>query len=141
MTTDQKTAFQLFDKDGDGMITKHEIGHVLRIQGYTPTEGECEQWALECQDPNRITAQEMARIASQADRGKQSKTAQKDLMDALRVFDKENDGMIRENDFRIIMSSLGEAIEQTEVDRVIQVLPVDKNSKIPMQKIVDYLLK
>ena len=35
-----KEAFELFDKDGDGRITCHELGIVMRSLGQQPTESE-----------------------------------------------------------------------------------------------------
>lgn len=35
-----KEAFELFDKDGDGRITAHELGIVMHSLGQTPTEQE-----------------------------------------------------------------------------------------------------
>lgn len=35
-----KEAFSLFDKDGDGTITKKELGTVMRSLGQNPTEAE-----------------------------------------------------------------------------------------------------
>lgn len=38
-----KTAFRLFDKEGKGVVTTHEIGSVLRNLGLFPTEQELKQ--------------------------------------------------------------------------------------------------
>ena len=35
-----KEAFDLFDKDGNGVITTQELGTVMRSLGQNPTEGE-----------------------------------------------------------------------------------------------------
>lgn len=39
---DLKEAFSLFDKDGDGNITLHELGVVMRRLGHAPTDEELE---------------------------------------------------------------------------------------------------
>jgi len=39
-TTEYRTAFDMFDKDGDGTITTKELGTVMRSLGQNPTEQE-----------------------------------------------------------------------------------------------------
>ena len=39
-TTEFREAFCLFDKDGDGRITSHELGTVMHSLGQHPTEAE-----------------------------------------------------------------------------------------------------
>jgi len=38
--TEYRTAFDMFDKDGDGTITTKELGTVMRSLGQNPTEQE-----------------------------------------------------------------------------------------------------
>jgi len=57
------------------------------------------------------------------------------------VFDKENDGLIRENDLRNVLTLLGETIDVDEADRLIAMVKVDQNGKIKMSEFVDMLLK
>jgi hypothetical protein len=40
---DFQTAFQLFDRDGDGTITRDEVGTVLGSLGHQPTPEELDQ--------------------------------------------------------------------------------------------------
>jgi len=57
------------------------------------------------------------------------------------VFDKENDGLIRENDLRNVLTLLGETIDVDEADRIIAMVKVDQNGKIKMSELVDLFLK
>lgn len=43
-TAEFKEAFSLFDKNGDGTITRKEFGIVMRSLGQYPTEGELQDY-------------------------------------------------------------------------------------------------
>jgi len=85
--------------------------------------------------------QEFQSIMAKQKKDKQSSSARKDLMDAFMVFDKENDGLIRENDLRNVLTLLGETIDVDEADRIIAMVKVDQNGKIKMSELVDLFLK
>jgi len=92
-------------------------------------------------DPSRVTMDEFKSIMAKQKKDKQSPTARKDLMDSFMVFDKENDGLIRENDLRNVLTLLGETIDVDDADRLIATVKIDNNGKIKMSDIVDMLLK
>jgi Ca2+-binding EF-hand superfamily protein len=51
MSDDQlRTAWQIFDKNGTGMITVDEVGEVMRACGLTPTEKEASEWSQSVAD-------------------------------------------------------------------------------------------
>lgn len=35
-----ESKFKIFDKTGDGFITKDEVGYVIRSMGFAPTDGQ-----------------------------------------------------------------------------------------------------
>ena len=53
------------------------------------------------------------------ERGRDSDTL-KDVVDALKVFDSDNDGKISVEDFKYVMSNMGERMSESEINEIIQ---------------------
>ena len=53
------------------------------------------------------------------ERGRDSDTL-KDVVDALKVFDSDNDGKISVDDFKYVMSNMGERMSESEINEIIQ---------------------
>ena len=93
-----RDAFAMFDADGDGAINAIELSFALYAMGCNPTVKECEAMAAQCPDAARIdfgTFQQILAAAPRPDR-----SAEQHLIEAFKVFDKNEDGLIPENDFR-----------------------------------------
>jgi len=93
-----RDAFAMFDADGDGAINALELSHALYAMGCNPTVKECEAYAAQCPDSTRIDFATFGQILKQAPRPDSS--AAQHLLEAFRVFDKNEDGKIPENDLR-----------------------------------------
>ncbi len=52
------------------------------------------------------------------ERGRDSDTL-KDVVDALKVFDSDNDGKISVEDFKYVMSNMGERMSESEIAEII----------------------
>lgn len=55
---------------------------------------------------------------------------EKDLMEAFRVFDCDGNGYISESELRKVMSSLGEALTDSEIDQMILEADMDGDGQI-----------
>jgi Ca2+-binding EF-hand superfamily protein len=92
--TDLHSRFELFDKDRDGYIAWEELAVIMRLMGCAPTERECREIADSTEDPMRISEAETKQIISDF---KQEPDARAKLMEAFRVFDKDESGELYEN--------------------------------------------
>ncbi|KAL5241933.1 hypothetical protein ACI65C_009343 [Semiaphis heraclei] len=111
-------AFRLFDKDGDGSITKEELGRVMRSLGQFAREEELETMLQEVDidGDGAFSFQEFVEIVYNMG-GTAEKTAdqeEKELRDAFRVFDKHNRGYISASDLRAVLQCLGEDLSEEE---------------------------
>ena len=114
-----KEIFLLFDKNSDGFVHTSELGTVVRAINLNPTESEIQDMMKKV-DPNQTGQFDLIRLeALVRERGRDSDTL-KDVVDALKVFDSDNDGKISVDDFKYVMSNMGERMSESEILEIIQ---------------------
>ena len=114
-----KEIFMLFDKNSDGFVHTSELGTVVRAINLNPTESEISDMMKKV-DPNnsgQFNLQQLETLVRE--RGRDSDTL-KDVVDALKVFDSDNDGKISVEDFKYVMSNMGERMSESEINEIIQ---------------------
>ncbi|XP_025201126.1 neo-calmodulin-like [Melanaphis sacchari] len=136
-------AFRLFDKDGDGSITKEELGRVMRSLGQFAREEELETMLQEVDidGDGAFSFQEFVEIVYNMG-GTAEKTAdqeEKELRDAFRVFDKHNRGYISASDLRAVLQCLGEDLSEEEIEDMIKEVDVDGDGRIDFYEFVNAL--
>jgi myosin light chain 6 len=115
-----KDAFALFDKKGDNKIDVSQIGDVMRALNLNPSEADVKKIIQEV-DPSghkRITFEEFLPIFNAAHQ-KKDQGSLEDFTEALRVFDKDGNGLINSAELRHVLTSLGEKLTDDEVDALL----------------------
>jgi Ca2+-binding EF-hand superfamily protein len=136
---DIKSAFEIFDSDADGYLNASEVGHVLRMLGCNPTNKEAEDMAYQCQDPAHISFQEVQQMAMQCSRP--NSNCESELMEAFRVFDRDENGLIMENELRVIFTTLGEACSLEEINALLAQAKVDEAGRINYKEFIKIMMK
>ncbi|KAF9794367.1 hypothetical protein SFRURICE_014587 [Spodoptera frugiperda] len=105
-----REAFRLFDKDGDGTITKEELGRVMRSLGQFARVEELQDMLQEVDSDGdgNVSFEEFVSILSKSMSGPAGNTSsaeqeERELRDAFRVFDKHNRGYICASDLRAVL--------------------------------------
>lgn len=131
-----KEAFSVFDKNGRGLISTKELGVVLRSLGQNPTEAELTDLIAEVdQDGNgEIDFNEF--LLMMAKRSKDAETMEQAL-EAFRVFDKNNKGVISLNDLKNILQNLGEKLTPAEVDALLVDVQLNGNNEFDYREFVE----
>lgn len=114
-----KEAFEMFDRDKDGLINQQELGNILRSLGHEPSDQDLSDMISEVDsnEDKRVDFAEFMQIMLK--RMKQS-DIEEELIEAFRIFDKEGKGEISSHEFRHIMLTLGEKLSEEEVDEMIK---------------------
>lgn len=131
-------AFDIFDSDGDGYLNEEEVGHVLRVNGYIVSNKQINELCMTSPNPQQISAQDLARFSLSLP--KSSAKSTQDLMEAFRVFDREENGLITENDIRVIFSTLGETVTLEEINSILGKCTIDENGKVKYADFVKLII-
>ncbi|XP_022907155.1 calmodulin-like isoform X2 [Onthophagus taurus] len=142
-----REAFRLFDKDGDGSITKEELGRVMRSLGQFARTEELQQMLQEVDidGDGNVSFEEFVDIAwsagagSDPDHCQSREEEEKELRDAFRVFDKHNRGYITASDLRAVLQCLGEDLNEEEIEDMIKEVDVDGDGRIDFYEFVNAL--
>ena len=118
-TLELKEAFNMFDRDKDGLVNYIDLGNVLKSQGFNLTNQELQDMILEVDDneDNKINFDEF--LILMHSRLKKA-DIENELNEAFSVYDKNGTNLISVREFRKIMSSLGEKVCQEEIDELIK---------------------
>ncbi|KAI8872222.1 EF-hand [Ramicandelaber brevisporus] len=131
-----KEAFTLFDKDSDGKITVQELGTVMRSLGLTPSEQELNDMIAEIDTDNNGAVDFTEFLTMMARKMKES-DSEADLREAFKVFDKDNSGSISAAELKRIVTTLGEALSDSEVNELIAAADPTGTGSIQYEQFLD----
>ncbi|XP_035162631.1 calmodulin-like protein 3 [Callithrix jacchus] len=137
--TEFKEAFSLFDKDGDGCITTHELGTVMRSLGQNPTEAELQDMMREIDQDGNGTV-DFPEFLGMMARKMRDKDSEEEIREAFRVFDKDGNGFVSTSELRHIMTRLGEKLSDEEVEEMIRAADTDGDGQVNYEEFVRMLV-
>lgn len=111
-------AFKLFDKDGNGSISRSELTTVMKSLGLDPTDDNIEDLMNEVDiDGNHEI--EFDEFLTLMERQMTYGDADQEIMEAFKVFDKNGDGYISGAELKHVLNSIGEKLSDEELETMI----------------------
>lgn len=132
-------AFSLFDDRGDEKIPKHLFGEVVRALGLNPTEANIKS-TIQNLKTDRISYQEFIPLYESLAKKKDNNMNEGELIEGLKVFDKEQNGSISSAELRHLLTNLGERLSDEEVEQLLSGFE-DKNGLINYEDWIRKLLR
>ena len=121
--------FALFDKNNDGLVHTSELGTIIRALNLNPTEQEIMD-LMGRVDPTKSGQFSQAQLEQLVkERGKDPETLE-DLVSALAVFDGDRDGRLSVEEFKFAMMSMGEKMQEHEIEEIITDSDLVSNNQI-----------
>ncbi|XP_011498133.1 PREDICTED: neo-calmodulin [Ceratosolen solmsi marchali] len=142
-----REAFRLFDNDGDGSITKDELGRVMRSLGQFARAEELRTMLdeIDIDGDGNVSFEEFVEIVSNIGGTAASSShsdqdqEEQELRDAFRVFDKHNRGYITASDLQAVLQCLGKNLSEEEIQDMIKEVDVDGDGRIDFYEFVHAL--
>ena len=129
MAKELTEAFTLFDKDGDGKISKTELGEILKKLGQNPTEMDLDDMMHEVDiDKNgSIEFEEFVKLMQKQEGGDHS---DQEMRAAFEIFDKNKDGFISPVELEEVMRNLGENLSKEQINQMVKKADIDGDNQI-----------
>lgn len=119
-------AFELFDKNHDGVITVVEMHSVFNTFGKSPIDSEKAR-RLSDDEKKLISFEQFLQMMT-------SKATMSDiddeLMEAFKVFDKDDNGVISVSEMKEALNNLGENITDAEINTILMQLDTNGDGSI-----------
>lgn len=129
--SEYKEAFSLFDENGDGTISTKELGTVMRSLGQNPTEAELSDMIREAAIGENGTINFPQFLTLMAYR-----KSEEEIIQACKVFDKDDNGYISAAELRHVMTNLREKLTDEEIDEMIREADIDGDSQINYEEFI-----
>ncbi|CAO1400834.1 unnamed protein product [Diamesa serratosioi] len=145
---DLRTAFDLLDRDQDGMVTPNELQFMLRNLGIIVSDELIDGLMKEASKTGNGLIDEteflqwIARIQAlrEDNTTTQDDDLTQDLVAAFRVFDQDNNGYITRDELQKAMEMIGENVTESQVTEMLALADLDKDGKINYEEFARLLL-
>ena len=135
-----KDIFSQFDKDGDGTLATKYVGTIMRSLGQSPTEEELHYIICKV-DADRSGFMDFSEfVAMMANHMKEEIDTKEDICKAFKEFDHKGNGTIPIQELKLILTSMGEALSEDEVDELIKQADHNKDGKIHYEEFVNKMM-
>ncbi|KAK2842844.1 hypothetical protein Q5P01_013044 [Channa striata] len=137
LTQDQinefKECFSLYDRRRKGRIRAQELITVMRCLGSNPTPSEVDRH-LTSHSIGRGGELDFSTFLSIMHQQLQQEAPEEEILEAMRMADKEQKGFILASELRAKLTGLGEKLTDKEVDELLTEAGVGADGRVPCEQ-------
>ncbi|KAI9335473.1 calmodulin 2-like protein [Obelidium mucronatum] len=122
-------AFKAFDRDNDNNINSADLVATLKSLGITLTSNEVTAWLNEADSTGKGVVSFTAFMAL-AGRNFRDIIAEEEMKEAFKIFDKNGDGFITNDELKATLAAQGDNLSDEEVSEIIKEMDVDGDGKL-----------
>ena len=128
----------MFDRDGDGTVTIHELGSVMNSLGRYPTDAELQDIINEFDlDGNGVI--DFKEFIPMMESYVMKDITEDELLECFKVFDRDHNGYITLPELENAMLKLGEKLTEEECKAMLKEADVNGDGKIDYKEFVKLL--
>eukprot|EP00106_Octopus_bimaculoides_P001020 XP_014768462.1 PREDICTED: troponin C-like [Octopus bimaculoides] len=130
---DAQQAFNLFDKKGDGAVPTKELNNVFKSLALHVADHKLQLWVDEM-DEEATGFIGWEKFCTLFKRKVQEDEDEREVREAFRVLDKNNQGVIDVEDLRWILKSLGDDLNDEEIQDMINETDTDGSGTVDYEE-------
>ena len=136
---DYLDAFNMFDNNQDGTITREKLGNLMWKLNQTVTEDDLKDMisVVDTKGDGKINFEE---FVAMMEKRKDEADTEQEIINAFRVFDKDGNGLISKAELTNIMSILGDTLTNEEIEEMIIEADVDGDGFINYEEFVRMMM-
>ncbi|XP_052763151.1 calmodulin, striated muscle-like [Mya arenaria] len=134
-------AFKLFDMNGDGHISKAELGKVLQALGQDPSQKEVDEIMAKADKNGSSFLEYDEYVELLKGHLKDPAIVEIELREAFRIFDKDRNNSLNVQELVKALCFLGEPLTQKEAKEMCDLMDVNKDKKVDVDEFVKFLCK
>eukprot|EP00180_Rhodochaete_pulchella_P002129 Plantae.Rhodophyta-Rhodochaete_pulchella.ctg32181.p1 GENE.Plantae.Rhodophyta-Rhodochaete_pulchella.ctg32181~~Plantae.Rhodophyta-Rhodochaete_pulchella.ctg32181.p1 ORF type:complete len:152 (+),score=48.65 Plantae.Rhodophyta-Rhodochaete_pulchella.ctg32181:87-542(+) len=133
-----REAFELFDRNADGLVTKEELRELLNDLGKNPTEDALTKMVRDV-DSDNSGAIDFAEFLTHVTRKFNQKDHRGELTGAFQVFDRDGDGKVSPDDIEVVMGALGDFASLEECKQIVIEGDKDKDGMLSLDEFLSLM--
>ena len=140
--TEYKEAFDMFDKNKKGTISANDITKIMKNFGYPISRKEVEGMVAEM-DTSGSGELDFEEFVTLMQKQTQiiDESHEDQVLKAFKSFDKDHDGKITNNEFRYILTQMGNKFSEEELDHLFKECNLDLNGTLVYQDFINFWKK
>ena len=130
-----RDAFDMFDKDKDGIVSLQELASVMRSLNQDVSEVEL-RLIIDDVNPEKTGTIDFAQFVFIMQKRRTGDDYDEEIINAFRVFDKNDNGIITASELRHVLTTIGDKLTDEEVDAMIREADIDGDGNINYEEFV-----
>ena len=131
--------FNVFDKAKQGFLNKDQVGQVIRALGKNPTEKQLADLLAEAAN-DRVDVAKLKTLYKSKNAGRAATEQEKEMRDAFKALDANQNGKVQETELRQILGNLGDSLSSQEVNSLMREIKVDASGGVDYNAFVDIMV-